>query len=300
VAEARNWTRAEFDDATWGKVSSLGKLGINPWGNPFATTAKAAPAEKRLATPAESLTTLPGFRVELLRSAEPGEGSWVAMTADPKGRLIVSPQGKEPMLRVTLDAAGRIAQLERIELPVSGAMGLLHAFDALYVNGNGPDGYHLYRLTDSDGDDKFDKVQLLRKWQGGTGEHGAHGIVRGPDDHLYVVCGNFVGVPEDISPASPHRNYADDLVLPRAATWCGWTATARTRNCSHPASATPTTSTSMPTASCLDSTATWNGTGASRGIAPSARITSSAAATRVSGRVRPSGRSITRTACRRR
>jgi putative heme-binding domain-containing protein len=216
VAEARNWTRAEFDDATWGKVSSLGKLGINPWGNPFATTAKAAPAEKRLATPAESLTTLPGFRVELLRSAEPGEGSWVAMTADPKGRLIVSPQGKEPMLRVTLDAAGRIAQLERIELPVSGAMGLLHAFDALYVNGNGPDGYHLYRLTDSDGDDKFDKVQLLRKWQGGTGEHGAHGIVRGPDDHLYVVCGNFVGVPEDISPASPHRNYADDLVLPRA------------------------------------------------------------------------------------
>src|SRR6185369_15233768 len=38
----------------------------------------------------------------------------------------------------------------------------------------------------------------------------------GPDNKLYVVCGNFVKVPDDVSPNSPHRNYADDLVLPRA------------------------------------------------------------------------------------
>jgi putative heme-binding domain-containing protein len=31
-----------------------------------------------------------------------------------------------------------------------------------------------------------------------------------------MVCGNFVGVPNDILPTSPHKNYADDLVLPRA------------------------------------------------------------------------------------
>ena len=144
----------------------------------------------RPATPAESLKTPDGFKVELLRSAQPGEGSWVAMTTDPKGRLILSPQGKEPMLRLTLDGQGQIAKLENDVIPasVSGAMGLLCANDSLYVNGQGPDGYHLYRLTDTDGDDKYDKIQLLRRWDGGTGEHGAHGIVLGPDQKLYIVC----------------------------------------------------------------------------------------------------------------
>jgi hypothetical protein len=49
---------------------------------------------------------------------------------------------------------------------------------------------------------------LLRKWngdRGGNGEHGAHGIVLGPDNKLYIVCGNFVDVPEDILPTSPTR-----------------------------------------------------------------------------------------------
>jgi hypothetical protein len=40
--------------------------------------------------------------------------------------------------------------------------------------------------------------------------------VLGPDNKVYVVCGNFVKVPDDVSPNSPHRNYADDLILPRA------------------------------------------------------------------------------------
>jgi putative heme-binding domain-containing protein len=185
---------------------------------PFTSVLAADRGAARTATPAESLKVLDGFKVELLRSAQPGEGSWVALTTDPKGRLILSPQGKEPMLRITLDGQGQIAKLENDAIPanVSGAMGLLYANNSLYVNGQGPDGYHMYRLTDTDGDDKFDKVELIRRWEGGTGEHGAHGIVLGPDKKLYVVCGNFVGVPRDLLPTSPHKNYADDLILPRA------------------------------------------------------------------------------------
>src|SRR6266498_2942235 len=178
--------------------------------------APGAPGRAGDATPAESLTVPPGFKVELLRSAQPGEGSWVAVTTDGQGRLIVSPQDKEPMLRFTIGADGRIAKMEPLDVPVTGAMGLLYAFDSLYVNGNGPQGYHLYRLRATKGDGRFDSVELLRKWKGGAGEHGAHGIVLGPDKKLYIVCGNFVEVPEDILPSSPHKNYADDLVLPRA------------------------------------------------------------------------------------
>lgn len=173
-------------------------------------------AADRQATPAASLKILDGFKVELLRSAQPGEGSWVAMTVDPKGRLIVSPQGGEPLLRITLDAQGQVAKMEKIELPPRGAMGLLCAFDALYVNGKGPGGLGLYRLTDTNDDDQYDKVELLRSWKGDGGEHGPHGVVLGPDKNLYVVAGNFVKVPTDILPTSQHKNYADDLVLPRA------------------------------------------------------------------------------------
>src|SRR5437870_3458849 len=125
-----------------------------------AAASGARPGE---ATPAESLKVLPGFKAQLLRSSQPGEGSWVAMTIDGKGRLIVSPQDKEPMLRFTLAADGQIAKMEKLDVPVTGAMGLLYAFDSLYVNGHGPQGYHLYRLRDTDGDDQFDSVELLRQ-----------------------------------------------------------------------------------------------------------------------------------------
>ena len=197
---------AQFPAEGWTAATRIGALGAQPWGDIL---------KPAVATAAESIRMLDGFRVELLRSSQPGEGSWVSMTLDPKGRLIVSPQGEEPMLRITLDAAGQVANIETIDLPVRGAMGLLYAFDSLYVNGRGKEGYHLYRLRDTNGDDKYDSVELLRRWKGGDGEHGAHGIVLGPDQKIYTICGNFVDVPGDLASNSPHRNYADDLVLPR-------------------------------------------------------------------------------------
>ncbi|HTI72464.1 MAG TPA: c-type cytochrome [Candidatus Limnocylindria bacterium] len=211
VVSDSSWETSTDGKAGWKGAKSLGKNGIDPWGDVL---------KSREATTAESLELLPQFKAELLRSATPSEGSWVSMTVDPKGRLIVSPQGSEPMLRITLTPEGQIANLEPISVPVSGAMGLLYAFDSLYANAQGPDGYHLYRIRDTNGDDKYDKVELVRRWKnsgedGGPGEHGAHGILAGPDGRLYVVCGNFVDVPADISTKSPVRNYGDDLALPR-------------------------------------------------------------------------------------
>src|SRR5438477_7885185 len=46
------------------------------WGNIMAgAVVRASGRGSTQATPAEALTTLPGFKVELIRSAEPGEGS---------------------------------------------------------------------------------------------------------------------------------------------------------------------------------------------------------------------------------
>ena len=202
------WTNVDFSATNWTKAVSLGKVGVEPWGDIF-TSAKA--------TPAEQLTLLPGFKAELIRSAQPWEGSWICMTIDPKGRLIISPQeGTGNLLRVTLSRKGEVEKVETIDQPVGIAMGLLYAFDSLYVNGKGPDGLGLYRLHYDPQTDKFDSVKLLKLIEDASGEHGSHAVVLGPDQHIYIVSGNFTKVPKDISTNSPHRNFQEDQLLPRA------------------------------------------------------------------------------------
>ena len=177
---------------------------------------KAKNITKREATPPEALYTLPGFQVELLHTADPTtEGSWICMCKDHKGRLIISGQDNQPILLVTLKD-GKVASLEPLPLPIkiSGAMGLLYAHNSLYINGNGPNGYGLYRFRDTKNADKYDDVQFLKRFEG-AGEHGPHGIALGPDNKLYIMNGNHTRVPEGLSPQSPHRNYREDLLLPR-------------------------------------------------------------------------------------
>jgi putative heme-binding domain-containing protein len=166
---------------------------------------------------APELKVLPGFKVEQIRASQEGEGSWICMTVDPQGRLIIAQQGGVAnMLRVTLSRAGKVAKVEKIDQPVGSAMGLLCAFDSLYVNGLDTNSFGFFRLPYNQATDRYDAPILLRRYGGEAGsEHGAHGIVLGPDNKLYVVCGNFIPRPKDVSSDSPFRNFAEDLVLPR-------------------------------------------------------------------------------------
>src|SRR5436853_1345605 len=90
---------------------------------------------------------LEGFKVERLLDVPPEQGSWVAMTFDGQGRLIVSPQ--EGSLR-RLDLRRQPPQVETLDVPVGDAQGLLWAYDSLYVNGKGPSGCGFYRVRDRD------------------------------------------------------------------------------------------------------------------------------------------------------
>jgi hypothetical protein len=192
-------------------------------------------AEDRDAT-ADDLQTLDGFKVEVVLKADPKlHGSWISMGKDKQGRLLLGGQRGQPVTRLTVKD-GKIEKQEQLKLPLSETMGMLYAFDSLYVNGsakvkgNAPVGaddalkndksvrevFGLFRCRDNLGNGEYDSIELLREWKGGAGEHGGHGIVLGPDKKLYILCGNFVEVPTDLLPTSPHRNYADDRVLPRA------------------------------------------------------------------------------------
>lgn len=210
---AKGWQEAKFDDATWKKPHSFGKLGVGPWTSVSLDPTKPAGI---LATTEENIKALPGFKVELLYSVpKEVEGSWVSMTPDPKGRLIVCDQ-YGGLYRVTPGKDLESTKVEKIEIDLGEAQGMLYVFDALYVVVNKGQKYEsgLYRVTDTNADDKFDKIEMLKKLDSG-GEHGPHGIRLGPNGKLYVVAGNFTRPPEGYNSASPHRNWAEDQLLPR-------------------------------------------------------------------------------------
>jgi putative heme-binding domain-containing protein len=162
------------------------------------------------ATPVESLRVLPGFKVRLLHAAAPDEGSWICMTREPQGRLIIAPEeGK--LLRVTLTGRN-VAKIERLDQPVKQCMGLLYASNSLYLDGDGPKGWGVYREKDNGG--VLAAPEMLLPLNCTVTEHGPHGLVLGPDHKLYIVCGNFTALPPGLAEDSPLRNYAEDQLLP--------------------------------------------------------------------------------------
>ena len=173
-------------------------------------------AQTPTAAAAGNLKVAKDFKVELLYTVpKDTEGSWVALCVDLKGRLIVSDQyGK--LYRIVPPPIGSNApiQHESIDVPVGKAHGLLYAFDSLYVMVNEDASRGLYRVRDTNGDDRFDEVKLLRKLDGG-GEHGVHAILLAPDGKaLYVVCGNMTKLTQFDSSRVP-LNWSEDHLLPR-------------------------------------------------------------------------------------
>ncbi len=192
------------------------------------TVTRPGPAAPRNAA-VETLKVSPGFKVELVHNVErEGEGSWVSMTVDAKDRLIVSDQyGK--LFRVTPSPVGgdpSATKVEPIAVAIGEAQGLLWAFDSLYVVVNKGTRYQsgLYRVRDTDGDDRLDKVEMLRRIDGG-GEHGPHGVVLSPDGKsLHVVAGNATQIPETSSSLVP-KVWGEDNLLPRMVDGGGFMTT---------------------------------------------------------------------------
>ena len=178
------------------------------------------------ATPVERIRALPGFRVELLYSVPGGEqGSWVALCNDPKGRIYASDQYGD-LYRFTPPAAGQVlsaAAIEKVPVNIRAINGMVWAFGALYAGVNDYESKiqsGFYRISDSDGDDRLDRVELLRAFDSKS-DHGVHAVVPTPDGKgFYLVTGNNAVLAEGPHKGTASRSpvpkiWGDDHLLPR-------------------------------------------------------------------------------------
>lgn len=174
--------------------------------------------------PAGEFHTPAGFTVELVYNVPSAEqGSWVSMCVDPKGRIIASDQyGK--LYRITLKDNGP-ADVQQLQVNIGLAQGMLCAFDSLYINinarkeelaGTDADGPGVYRLTDTTGDDQYDKIETIVPLADQAGEHGPHALVLSPDQkQIYFCSGNQTDFPTAAKGGPVPRNWAEDHLLGR-------------------------------------------------------------------------------------
>ncbi|WP_395716232.1 c-type cytochrome [Prosthecobacter sp.] len=212
------WEAAKTGTQDFKKALVIQEYGQGPWGKPFDGKiggGNAGPAESIAAA---DITVPKGFKVEKLYNVpKDQEGSWVALTVDPKGRLIACDQYGS-IYRMSVPAIGKTENLkpEKLAIEMGKAHGLLAAFDSLYVmvNENGKDN-GLYRLQDTNNDDQFDKITKLHTMAGG-GEHGLHSMVVSPDGkRIYFNCGNHTKLPDGLTESRPAKIWNEDHVLPR-------------------------------------------------------------------------------------
>ncbi|HUY93262.1 MAG TPA: c-type cytochrome [Pirellulales bacterium] len=172
------------------------------------------------ATPVERIKAAKGFQVELLYSVPSAEqGSWVNLCLDDKGRILASDQ-YGALYRFAAPPAGQPlepATIEKVPAEIRAINGMVWAFGALYVAVNDYEKKiesGLYRITDSDGDDMLDQVELLRAMEA-RGDHGVHAVVPTPDGQgFYLITGNGTK-PTEFNASRVPLCWGEDHLLPR-------------------------------------------------------------------------------------
>ena len=105
-----------------------------------------------------------------------------------------------------------------MDIEIGQIHGLLWACHSLYVVVNSEEGTDgrgsgLYRVMDTDGDDEFDAIHTLARFEG-FGEHGPHSVIFGPDSlALTLVAGNHTELP-DMSHSLVPKVWEEDGFVP--------------------------------------------------------------------------------------
>jgi putative heme-binding domain-containing protein len=157
-------------------------------------------------------STLPNFAIERVNPADKTD-SYVALTFDSRGRLVVSKELDHPRLLLDDDKDGIYESEKVLSDKVRNCQGLWFEGRVMYgscvdvakaqeaaksapppqgggrggPNPNRPAG--IFRMEDTNGDDVADTFETLGM-AGGIQEHGPHAIRRRPDGGMAVIVGN--------------------------------------------------------------------------------------------------------------
>jgi putative heme-binding domain-containing protein len=207
-----------MDEATGQIQTSQDSVRVKPvlrWLAFLLAGISAVPLARAQVTMPDAIHVAPGFKIDLVYTAKPGQGSWASMTLDPKGRLLIGSQDISNIIRFTV-TDGKLVETKTLPgNSVADVQGLLVLDHSLYLSGNGPGGFGLYHENYRDaGLGAPELLHAMGVWP--SDEHGVHGIVLGPDGKIYMVCGNETAVPADLGKDSPFAGDADDQLLPSA------------------------------------------------------------------------------------
>ena len=181
---------------------------------------------QNVATPVDRIKALKDFKVELIYSVPSDQqGSWVALCPDNRGGIYASDQ-YGGLFRFIPPAPGKTLtpqDIKKVDVNIRAINGMVFVDGALYVGVNDYEkkmqsGF--YRISDTNGDQELDKVELLRAFDSKS-DHGVHAIVPTSDGKsFYIITGNNAiiskGYVEGTSDTSPvAKIWGDDHLLPR-------------------------------------------------------------------------------------
>jgi putative heme-binding domain-containing protein len=224
------WNTAIYNDRAWASASAFAELNAaapasdpakQPAGGAIASVGDGLPGDPPSGPTADSIQRGSRFSIDAsfqVQNVLGGEatGSLTAMTFNEFGHILAAKEGGG-LLLIYDGNNDKIPEKVRTYCDkVKNIQGILALNGEVFVTGDGPDGPALYRLADKDRDGVLESVIALVRFECEVLEHGAHGIVLGPDGLLYVLLGNHAKVVGNYDGASPHRDYYEgDLMQPR-------------------------------------------------------------------------------------
>lgn len=202
------WNTALYNDRSWDAAQAFGPLGATaPWDR-----REDVPAQQ--VSRSERFTIDPQFDVQQLLTGDQ-TGSLIAMTFNEFGHILASREGGGLLLIYDSNADGIPDRVRNYCDQVKNVQGILALNGDVFVTAEGPDGPGLYRLSDKDRDGVLENVRTLVRFQCEVLEHGAHGLVLGPDGLIYIVLGNHGQLDGEYESGSPHRDFYEGDLVPR-------------------------------------------------------------------------------------
>ncbi len=190
-----NWQSAVFNDNTWSQASAFGPLGdTTPWDQNEEIAAIAADRQvQEQIERKERFQIQKGFGVQRVLEND-SVGSVIAMAFNEFGHLLLSREGGPLLLVHDKDGDGIPETVRDYCDQVTNIQGILPLNGDVYVTGEGPDGWAMYRLQDQDRNGSMESVEVILRFSGKGGEHGPHAMRLGPDGMIYLTIGGYAQV----------------------------------------------------------------------------------------------------------